>query len=81
MMNEKADDLGLKRTHFAVAHGMHNDDNYSTALDMGKLACLMMKDERFCQIVKTIKHECISTLPPPPPPEVSPEEELKQQEE
>ena len=62
-MNEKGEELGLKRSHFAVAHGMHNDNNYSTALDMGRLSCIMMKDDRFCQIVKTQKYECISTLP------------------
>ena len=38
LMNLKADELGLKRTNFAVAHGMHNENNYSTALDMGKLS-------------------------------------------
>ena len=62
-MNEMADDLGLKRSHFAVAHGMHNDNNYSTAYDMGKLSCLMMKDDRFKDIVKTQVYECYSTLP------------------
>ena len=52
-MNEMANDLGLKRSHFAVAHGMHNENNYSTAYDIGKLSCLMMRDERFKDIVKT----------------------------
>jgi serine-type D-Ala-D-Ala carboxypeptidase (penicillin-binding protein 5/6) len=53
----------LSRSHFAVAHGMHNENNYSTAYDMAKLSCLMMKDERFREIVKTIDYECVSTLP------------------
>jgi len=52
-MNEMADVLGLTRSHFAVAHGMHNENNYSSAYDMGKLSCLMMRDERFKEIVKT----------------------------
>jgi D-alanyl-D-alanine carboxypeptidase len=30
--------LALKATHFAVAHGMHHDRNYSTALDIATLS-------------------------------------------
>ena len=37
-MNEMADDLGLKRSHFAVAHGMHNDNNYSILNNNNKLS-------------------------------------------
>jgi len=50
-MNEMANTLGLSRSHFAVAHGMHNENNYSSAYDMGKLSCIMMRDERFKDIV------------------------------
>ena len=39
MMNDKAADHGMKKSNFAVAHGMHNDNNYSTALDMAKISC------------------------------------------
>jgi len=62
-MNEMAEALGLNRSKFAVAHGMHNEHNYSTAVDMGKLSCLMMRDDRFKEIVKTQVYECYSTLP------------------
>lgn len=62
LMNDKAQELGLKGSHFAVAHGMHNENNYSTAYDMGRLSCLMMKDERFREIVKTVDFEVISSL-------------------
>ena len=61
-MNEMGDTLGLSRSHFAVAHGMHNENNYSSAYDMGKLSCIMMRDERFKDIVKTQVYECQSTL-------------------
>ena len=37
-MNESAGEIGLKRTHFAVAHGMHHPNNYSTAHDIGVLS-------------------------------------------
>lgn len=45
MMNEKAEALGMKMSNFAVAHGMHHDNNYSTALDIGRLSCHAMKSE------------------------------------
>ena len=47
LMNEHAQNLGMKRSNFAVAHGMHNDNNYSTAADIGKLCCAAMKNESF----------------------------------
>ena len=37
-MNDTACKIGLRSTHFAVAHGMHHYDNYSTALDIAKLS-------------------------------------------
>ena len=45
LMNEKAEALGMKMSNFAVAHGMHHDNNYSTALDIGRLSCHAMKSE------------------------------------
>ena len=42
-MNEEAKELNLKKSHFTVAHGMHHDQNYSSAYDIGKLCCIMMK--------------------------------------
>jgi D-alanyl-D-alanine carboxypeptidase len=46
-MNEYGQSAGLKKSHFAVAHGMHNENNYSTAGDIAKLCCLTMKNEKF----------------------------------
>lgn len=37
-MNNTAIKVGLRNTHFAVAHGMHHNDNYSTAFDIAKLS-------------------------------------------
>ncbi len=38
MMNEKAAALGMDHTHFVNPHGLHDDDHYTTAADLGKLA-------------------------------------------
>jgi serine-type D-Ala-D-Ala carboxypeptidase (penicillin-binding protein 5/6) len=47
-----AEELGLTMSNFNVAHGMHNDNNYSTAYDIGKLCCYAMTKEIFREVVK-----------------------------
>lgn len=37
-MNKKAQELGMKGTHFANSNGLHNPDHYTTAADMAILA-------------------------------------------
>ncbi len=37
-MNETAKRLNLKNSNWAVSHGMHHDENYSSALDVALLA-------------------------------------------
>jgi len=51
LMNKKAAHLDMKKSSFAVAHGMHHDNNYSTALDIGKLCCHAMDNDLFRDIV------------------------------
>lgn len=51
MMNEKAVSLSMTKSNFAVAHGMHNDNNYSSAYDIGKLCCYAMDNHYFRDIV------------------------------
>ena len=41
----------MKDSNFNVAHGMHNDNNYSTALDIAKLCCHTMKIPFFREVV------------------------------
>lgn len=51
-MNEKVKALGLKNTHFANPHGLHNEENYTTAHDMAVIAREAMKNETFRSIVE-----------------------------
>ena len=37
MMNEKANELGLKHTHFSNAHGLFTQQNFSTAKDIAEI--------------------------------------------
>lgn len=47
MMNEKADELGLKNTHFCNATGLHNPKHYSTVQDISTLLKYALGDENF----------------------------------
>lgn len=55
-MNNQAEVHGMTKSNFAVAHGMHNDNNYSTALDMAIISCKMMQNSKFKEIVKVVSH-------------------------
>ena len=61
-MNEQARELGLKKTHYASAHGMYVEENVSTAADSAKLCYYAMKSETFREIVKESERECLSTV-------------------
>lgn len=50
LMNTRATELGLTGTHFVNAHGLHNDDHYTTARDIAKLAMEVQKYERLREI-------------------------------
>lgn len=51
-MNEKAKELGLTNTHFIDPAG-YDDDNYSTAHDMGRLGAYALSIPQFAEVVKT----------------------------
>ncbi|HRX58399.1 MAG TPA: D-alanyl-D-alanine carboxypeptidase family protein [Eubacteriales bacterium] len=53
LMNNKAADLGMSGTHYTNPHGVHNDDHYTTARDMAKLASYALQNQDFCDIVET----------------------------
>jgi D-alanyl-D-alanine carboxypeptidase (penicillin-binding protein 5/6) len=54
MMNAKARQLGLKDTHFANPIGLDNEENYSTATDLAKMA-LVLRENPFLR--KTVDLE------------------------
>ena len=53
MMNEEARSLGLKNTHFTNPHGLHDPDHFTSARDLGLIACRAMSDPVFKKIVST----------------------------
>lgn len=52
-MNQKAADLGMENTHFANPNGLNDENHYSTAADMARLAAACMENETIAQIVAT----------------------------
>ena len=53
MMNEKAKALGCQDTHFVNANGMPDENHYSTAEDMAKIARYGLQNQKFRDIVAT----------------------------
>jgi serine-type D-Ala-D-Ala carboxypeptidase (penicillin-binding protein 5/6) len=51
IMNRRAHELGLLNTHFQNSVGHHNEDHYSTANDIAKLAKKALTNPVFAQIV------------------------------
>ena len=53
MMNAKAKELGLTRTHFVNPHGLTNDAHYTTAKELAQIAAYAYKNETFRKVVST----------------------------
>ncbi|MBI3977656.1 MAG: D-alanyl-D-alanine carboxypeptidase [Chloroflexi bacterium] len=53
LMNTRAQDLGLRGTHFANPHGLDDPQHYTTAEDLASLARHAMQDPLFRTIVGT----------------------------
>ena len=61
LMNDKAERLGMKDTHFVNPHGLHDESHYTTATDMNRLAVAAMQNETFAQCVKTATYTTAAT--------------------
>ncbi len=55
LMNKKATTMGLECTHFTNPHGLDNENHYTTARELAKIASEAMKNETFRRIVSTYK--------------------------
>lgn len=56
MMNETAVKAGAENTHFVNPHGLHDDNHYTTARDLAKIAAYAMKNETFRKIVSAKRY-------------------------
>ncbi len=63
MMNDKAKSIGCKYSHFANPHGLPDNNHYSTAADMARIAVHCMKNPDFRKLVE-LKRTSIHWLNP-----------------
>lgn len=61
MMNQYAADFGCTGTQFKNVHGLHNDEQYTTARDMAKIVCAAVKNEEFLKYFSAIKYTVPAT--------------------
>lgn len=53
MMNNKAKEIGMENTNFTNPHGTHNENHYTTAADMAKLAIYAYQNKDYMEICGT----------------------------
>jgi serine-type D-Ala-D-Ala carboxypeptidase (penicillin-binding protein 5/6) len=53
MMNAKAEELGMQRSHFANPHGLDEPGHFTTARDMAVLTRVALDHPAFAQLVRT----------------------------
>ena len=56
LMNERAAELGCVNTHFVNPNGLHNDEHYSCAEDLARIAVVCMKNPTLREIFKAEKY-------------------------
>ncbi|MCD7796687.1 MAG: hypothetical protein LUG95_03475 [Clostridiales bacterium] len=53
MMNDRAEDIGMKNTYFVTPSGLDKSNHHSTAHDMALLTAQAVKSDIFCEIVSS----------------------------
>ena len=61
LMNQKAEEIGCKNSHFTNTNGMHEENHYTTAYDMALISREAMKHESLRDIVAKIYYTLGST--------------------
>ena len=59
VMNARAEELGLKDTHFENPHGLDADEHYTTAHDLALLAACALENDIFRTICSTYKYSFV----------------------
>ncbi len=58
MMNDKAEELGCKGTHFENPDGLHDDNHYTTARDLYTITTYALTLPKFSEITNTTIYYC-----------------------
>ena len=56
IMNQKVQELGLTRTHFSNANGLHDDNHYTTASDLAKIFDYALSHDEFRAVISSPTH-------------------------
>ena len=56
LMNKKANELGLKSSHFVTPHGLDEEEHYTTAYELAIIADYALNIEKIAEVVKTKTH-------------------------
>lgn len=65
LMNKKADELGLKDTHFTNTNGLFDEEHYTSAYDLAMIANEFFKSERLSKIGNTARYHFEATATQP----------------
>jgi len=61
MMNRRASELGARSTHFVNPHGIHDEEQYTTAADMLKIAIAARSNSTFMDITSAKLYQVPAT--------------------
>ncbi len=61
LMNKRAQEMGLKNTHFTNTSGLHDKDHYTTAEDMAVILRVAMENPHCRQVLSTYQYTTAST--------------------
>ncbi len=56
LMNKKCEELGLKNTHFTNTSGLHNENHYTTPVEMAMILEYAMNNETCAKILSTYQY-------------------------
>ena len=56
LMNEKCEELGLQNTHFMNASGLHNENQYTTPVEMAMILAYAMQNPECAKILSIYQH-------------------------
>ena len=62
-MNRRAEELGMKNTHFVTPSGLDDEEHYSTAYDMALLAQEALKNESFRKLCSSSTYQVTFAQP------------------
>ena len=65
LMNQKATELGCKNTHFINAHGLYDQNHYTSAYDLALIAKAFFQNELLSKIGNTASHHFKATATQP----------------